>query len=373
MQDALPEQPAEPRIPSEGKLVIHRDGVDVSFEYLLDPDSVPMIRASCPLPTSLGSDALPVLPAMSFRKETPADVRAKRWGLSSELQVDDPEFDERIYIECNASARAPKLILANPQVRGGIASLLAAGYDEFALRDHGYALVSTWLVDSRPFGPAQIEQTVAAFVEIVAGLPPFRTVPVERKIEHGAVVTMLAWGSALGALVLSTFAKQHWQPVGGGLFSLMVGVSVLLFLAHLAGLWVSLRGRFRARSWLIWAASSGLMLAPFGGRAAVMALNGGFDPSSVSYTLPLVDKRVESTEDSNTFYVQFADVPGATPARVEIEVERDLFVKAGPGVLYQLELGEGTLGTPWLRDLQLAPVEPALPTATPGGLVGSPQ
>ena len=334
-------------------IAISRDGVEYVFEYVSNSEGPAKILASRSISTTKNADSLRELPAMTLREENDRDRLGKSLGLNLELQTGDERFDAGVYIECDEPSATA--MLSSPEVRAGVIGLLGTGYDHVAFRLGGHALVASRTEGVREFNPRVVEDTIRHLAQVADALPPFWSVPVERSMTRGGKAVIASSLVASVALVAAIFSESRWDPLDGGLNGSTLVLSLFVFVAEVALVWALVRRRSLALRYFSWAAAAGLLLAPSLSRAALVACNGAGDEAITTYSRPLEHKHVSQGDDSTTYYLHFGAVPGMKDSSAVISVSRERFVYAAPGDVYQLTVGAGRLGVPWLVELQLAP------------------
>lgn len=218
-------------------------------------------------------------PAVTLRSETDVDKRGKEKGINVEIQLGDPEFDPRVYIETDAYDGAVRALLAAPWVRRAAATLLfqclVASVD-FGPR--GVAVhVSTGHGD-----PIRVERVL----EILAPLHVLRAAPyvplaeqarrrTEQPIGLFAVTALL---SLIAACVVAPlcWADSLLLPLYG------LGVGLGAFVLLWGALRLGVRGHSRAYRHYLWTFWLALATCVFTGPTLALFVNVAFDEGSVT-------------------------------------------------------------------------------------------
>ncbi len=335
-----------------GGFLIEHEGVAYRFRHIDDSDGPSRILVDRPILETPTSGALPELPAMAFREENDRDRLGKQLRLNRELQTGDGLFDARIYIEADVPDRIGQRVLSAPELRKGVTGLLALGYRRVALREQQCSLVAIWQVGAAPFHRRTVTETVERLAAIADNLPPCRKVPIGSPMSFSAKIAAAAWGLAGLCLAVFLFADGRWEPLGGGLDALTMRLGMLLLVVTLAVLWGLVRGHSRALRHLTWAAMAALIGAVCASRGALIIANGARDTDITSYDLVLDYKRMVKGEDSTSYYLYFPAIPGMAEDSLRLSVSSGVWEAANKGDRYQLTVGAGDLGTPWLVDLE---------------------
>lgn len=334
-----------------GALLLEREGVAYRFVYLANSEGPSHIRVSRPIEPGSGPGLLPELPVMNLREENDRDRLGKSLHLNRELQTGDALFDARIYIECDDRGGAARRMLSSPALRKGVTGLLALGFSHVGFRMHSQALVTSWTVGSRAFDRSVVEGAVQRLAQIGESLPAFRKVPTSAPVSPGGWIALGSWGLAAVAMIFFFIADERWPALGSGLDQLTVMIAVVMFFLQLGVLWLLIKGHSRALRHLFWAMLSGFLLTPCLSRGGLLTANGSGDTALTTYERPLQHKRKVEGEDSTSYYFYFEPVPGVSDSSMKIPVSSGRYRSTSVGDVWQLTVGAGQLGTPWLLEM----------------------
>ena len=164
------------------------------------------------------------------------------------------------------------------------------------------------------------------------------------------IITIVLFG--LSAL----YATSKWDTLGNDLNGMIGRGSLCLVGAHVVLSWLLVRGSSQALRNLSLSNLLALMAIPSFLTAALYSANGIGDREVLDYTRALEHKRISESDDSTTYYyLYFATVPGVKGSSFSVSVSSEEFRQAEVGDLYELSVGPGNLGAPWLRQLTRKP------------------
>lgn len=165
----------------------------VTLSYSLNSGTVDGLEFSIGIATT---------PSITLRGETYTDRKGKDRGLNREVQVGDPAFDDRVYIECDSTDEGVLRVL-RPEVRAAILALFDLSISEIQLSDRR-ASFSIATSDSHDiFEPAHIER----FLDASRGLsfiPPTRDVPADNTGGGVGALIVLATIVAVPAMIATS-------------------------------------------------------------------------------------------------------------------------------------------------------------------------
>ncbi len=215
-------------------------------------------------------------PEVTLRTETDVDRRGKDKGINLEIQLGDPQFDPRVYIETDAYDQAVRALLSSPWIRAAVLALL------------GHCLVS-----SIEFGPRGVSVHVhlgtgssirpERVLEILPPLHVLRGAPFvplvdrpRRRTEWSIGMSAAACGVGLLAFIL---ALPTCAPSSIVLPLLGAGAGLGAFVLAWVGLRLGVRGHSRAYRHYVAAAILSLFACLLWGPALAMFVNVAFDDS----------------------------------------------------------------------------------------------
>jgi hypothetical protein len=332
-----------------------QDGVSYGYRYISGGEGPSFIRLSREIKPSWVSGAALELPTMMLRQERDRDRFGKSIHLNKELQTGDPLFDARVYIECDSRGSAAARMLKNPEVRKGVTGLLALGFKQLYFRKHGHAMVVTWQIGPKSLTKDLLDEAMRRMTQIVDGLPPFRRVPT--KTQHSAGTRLVLFYMAMTCIVVlgMMYVLAEWSPLGNGLQPMILNLSLCLFAAQALVTWLVVKGSSSALRAMIQGNLISLAMAPMLCTALIIGANGIGDTEVIYYSRALDHKRISESDDSKTHYLYFASIQGVKGSSFSIKVSSTEYHQARVGDMYDLTVGAGNLGTPWLRQLVRQP------------------
>lgn len=215
-------------------------------------------------------------PEVTLRDETDVDRRGKEKGINLEIQLGDPQFDPRVYIETDAYDQAVRALLASPWIRSAVLALLKhcmASRVEFGPRG---VSVHVHLGTGSPIQPERVLEILPP-LHVLRGAPfvPLVDRP-RRRTEWSIGMSAVACGVGLVAfiLVLPTCA-----PSSIALPFLGAGAGLGAFVLAWLGLRLGVRGHSRAYRHYVVAVILSLFACLFWGPVLAMFANVAFDDS----------------------------------------------------------------------------------------------
>jgi hypothetical protein len=103
---------------------------------------------------------------ITLTRESEADRKAKRTGVSHELQTGDAAFDELVYVTTDSADALVQAVLGS-EVRGAACALLRAGFHEIIIDDEGARITAS----CRGSCSADADAIARAFATIVSHVP----------------------------------------------------------------------------------------------------------------------------------------------------------------------------------------------------------
>lgn len=291
------------------------------------------------------------LPRLLLRHEVSSDRSAKRWRLVREVQLGDPAFDDRVFIDARLPDEVVRHLLGKTETRAAVLRALEVAHeirlDESGLEVH-YAC-----------GSDPDLERVKAVVESAAALARALPHDATRFAAPAPIVDRLAVPAIVGAsvgcvalTVAAVMADALWAPADGWTaVALGGGVSIVLWLPAVLALAGLLWGRSDALRAIPAAAIVSLVLFAPLGPALVLGLNGALDGAPArDYVLPVQTSHVGESDGDPYVSATFADFrdPEGT---ITLRFEGDR--AAAPGARVALRVHDGALGLPWIESASL--------------------
>ncbi len=281
-------------------------------------------------------------PLIELRPETSTDREYKRQRLVREVQLGDPAFDRRVFIDNRCTDAEVKRLLSFAEPRAAVLRLLNAGIGPIGISSRQ---VSVNLRAGSVGGELDVEQVVLDLVTIARGGPPEATL----KTVRGETLVASLLGIAVGLTCLFFFAVStcHGVPMP----FLGLGLATGALTAALS--WWPMRrlvggdsasGSRRALAVGLLALAAGL--AP---TTALTAINVGFDDSPAKRVTGHVSSITTSTgykgrSASRSISVTWSD--GSQSLRAFDE-------QVKVGTRCSEDRHEGALGQPWGENLRV--------------------
>lgn len=144
--------------------------------------------------------------SIKLRRETRADREGKTRGIAREVQLDEQEFDDAVYVDATASDAEVRRIFATPSRRSAVLALLAAGA---TLELTHEAVTATWprLGSIEPFGPEQVKQSIRHVLTLAGAGGPRERGPWRR----GGWLQVLSGLSVFATPVYLLFVLLGWD------------------------------------------------------------------------------------------------------------------------------------------------------------------
>lgn len=291
------------------------------------------------------------LPRLLLRHEVSSDRSAKRWRLVREVQLGDPAFDDRVFIDTRLPDDTARHLLGRSDTRAAVLGVLAVAheirFDESGLEVH-------YVCGNDPdLGRA------CAVVEAAAALA--RTVPSDAArfgsgpswLDRLAVLAVV--GSVAGCVafaLLAALADVAWAPVDGWTAGAMgAGASVIAWLPLALVLVALVWGRSDAlRAIPLVLVLSAVFCAPLG-PALVLGINGALDRAPArDYVLAVRASYAGESDGDPYVSATFADFRDPSDT-ITLRFEGDH--AAAPGARVALRVHDGALGLPWIESASL--------------------
>jgi hypothetical protein len=110
---------------------------------------------------------MPGLASVALEPEGDFARLGKRLGLSTEIQLDDPEFDPHVYIETEVDEAVVRAYFAEKNARAAVAEIVGGG-DDVHLTSEG---VHAWLRTEHGFDVDRVVAVVRALIRFASALP----------------------------------------------------------------------------------------------------------------------------------------------------------------------------------------------------------
>lgn len=290
----------------------------------------------------------PRLPPLVLRRETTRDRLGKALRINREWQLDDPSFDDHVYVETEARDDEVAHVLTAPGVRDAVQHLLARGASRVAFADVLGPVVAQWKgsKDAELFGPGGVAGAARQVSQLARAVPAVASVEPARGLAKGsgwiianaAVLGVGIAAMAVGHLMFPTFDRA------------LDGVSILLGLAMALVMTVStliaVRGTataLRSWGWSMLLALIGFSLLAMG---TARTINGAFSAPPKTKVVQVLDRRVNTGGKSNSYHVTLAPF-GRFDQPLSLRVSSSEYQRMTPKERIRIRVGAGALGHPW--------------------------
>jgi len=301
---------------------------------------------------SQGEAPLSHPPRVRLRREHRRDRIGKKLHLNRELQLDDPAFDEAVYIESDDDEALLRRVLVSRPLRQSVLSLLASGCDHLALSgDHG-PLELRWSgsQERNPFGDAQLDQVMADLDRVAAELPAFAQAQPVTGWPRGARELGLTIGAGFTGMALFAIGVYAYPPLEMSQLAasaIPIGIAVALLVVLMV--FFRVRGTSRALRMLGWTAGLGLITWPFFTAGAFMALNGALDSPPVRRNVFVVRTYTHQSKGGPQHYAELRPWPPHEEIEIPLTSGESHRVTIGPRIIL---VGQGALGVAWYAGLE---------------------
>ncbi|MEI8176004.1 MAG: hypothetical protein WCG78_03970 [Candidatus Omnitrophota bacterium] len=239
--------------------------------------------------------------------ETEFDRKAKRIGISAEVQTDDLAFDERYYITSDTVDFA-KAYFQSAEKREGIRKLYGLCYN--GVKHNGKTIEAIWTgFNKSSLDAVLIRQTAAILLELSNGIPDYFAdaevfgVP---RARFGAIAAYIISSASLVAGVAALIWGIAYPVLDGGvLFSRSLVLSVPAITLYYLIVFLVIRGRSSAHRDLVRIAFLTVIGFVLFGFSGSLVINGARDTgrSSVHSTI-VTGTYVTHSKNSTTYHVQ---------------------------------------------------------------------
>ena len=325
------------------------DGVQYTYYYHPGSRNSPSyfrIRIPC---SSVGSFKLSL--------ENPLDRFFKRFGLSTEIQAGNPEFDERFYITTNDIAWT-RMVLNDGSKQRAALRIADSGFNE--IHASGKILTAT----CRPFRikdqvtKEMIEDTAAQLLEMSKELPPAGSVPSTTADPNWKLKRALIFAVAVGAPllggVLMALGIVRYRPMDfGPLFLSTLKYSLPIMVGFLVISILSLRGRASSHKEFLGVLIIVILGFPLCGAGLGVFLNGYLDRSAERYNdTEVIGRTISRSDDSTTYYAVVRS--WRRPGSEKIRVSRSDYNRLRPNSSEMTVVTRaGNYGFEWIRAIEI--------------------
>lgn len=294
-------------------------------------------------------------PKVTLRPETDADREAKRRGTSRELQLDDAEFDPRVYVESDASDDTLREMLESADVRAAAVAILDARCPEISFSAGGITLALKG--DNEPESPAFEPTRLRAIVEnarVLAAAARLRDSETASRRPRRLIVLALVGVLLCAGYVGCLLAMSQWLPLSAWLLAVGVGAGLVLWLALRPLLRLAVRGRSDSHARYRWAQGAALIGCVELGLASSVFVNGAFGKNLHELRGRIASVEGHDEEDSSAEAKVVWEEGSETTETILETTER-----AVVGGEVVMPVGDGALGFKWKQSrARLATIAP---------------
>lgn len=332
--------------------------VELEFNNSNDEEQITGFKLGVPLPTES---------LFKFELEGMFDGFCKSWGLCTEYQTGDQNFDQKIFIACDHPVLQQRLA-QHAQSREVILQLLGRRHFRKIWSD-GEVLWTSKSSDKAP-----TEEEIALQVKLAAGLMPVCLDALKQKppyFKRFLLIETLVWslfGYAASLLLEHRFNHQdyHLNYLDllwyGSLLGLLLWLSLMLLIRKIMGK-SSTGHTIVAESFFL------LMLSmPLCGIQLLSDLNRYADQDAAQQRISIITVAIHHKSRGkgagiisprDTYFLELINPPGpyAADMPARIEVTEELYRSSGQGRQLLLRIKPGFLGLPWYEKMTVYPAD----------------
>lgn len=303
------------------------------------------------------------LPRIHARRETSLDRVGKRIGLNREVEVGDPGFDARVYLETDETDALVQKALEAPKTRAALEVLLG-GEHPYAHVGPGAVAVRLGRGDGTPPGREDVDQSLealGAFADAAPAVDAADIPPPGRKPGDVMLVGTLA------AFVVSLFA-MYALPIGYVDYrSPLLPRDQHTALAWTSGAWFLLvpitwfwvRGHSRSFRNFLGVVLLGFFPLVVLGTEALFLMNALLDRGvAAEHEVPVTRRRSSARKSDHRYlYIPWWQAPGG---ELELEVSAATFRGLHDGDVVSVRARTGAFGWPWAENIRRVRSAPSL-------------
>jgi len=285
-----------------------------------------------------------------LRLETRLDRTGKSLRINRETQTGDAEFDERIYVESEATDALVLAALADPITRASVLRCLTLGCASLTLDDAGDLGAELPLTSEDLLAPDSLTALLDTLGAAAEAIPPLQG-PGHNRTFAG----LLPVFTVLGAIVswpLFYLVDWLWEPIGSDLYATAFLGGVALWVVSLPLLVWILRGRSVSLRDLVTCAVSLAIGLPLGGADLLLIFNGVLDTSTPVAHETQVKRLRHTTGKNSSYHVTLVSWhPGEET--IELKIGSSVYSRLAERQALTVTTRRGFLG--WERITEIAP------------------
>ena len=320
------------------------------------PRAQPQVKTGVHVPTSgpFRGDLRPRItsPApLTLRLETRVDRAGKSLRINRETQTGDAVFDERIYLESEATDDLVLAVLADPSVRANVISCLTLGAASLTLDAEGNLGIDFPLPSEDAAAPARLALLLDTLAAAAEAIPPLQGEP--RRRTFAGRLSIVAVLGTLVSWPLYYLVNWLWEPIGNDLYASAALGGLALWIVTLPVLYFVLRGRAVSLRELLTSAIALAIGFPLGGADLLLTLNGALDTSRPEPHATQVTRLRSSSGKGSSYHVTVVSWHPGEEA-IEIKISSALYSTLSRGQQLTVTTRQGFLG--WERMTSMVPV-----------------
>jgi len=300
---------------------------------------------------------------VNLSRETGADRRGKRLGISREHQTGDPTFDDEVYVDSNAPDGLLRHILASAELRRAVLSLFevyTGTIELFPVIHRRSLIVITLRKPTRAvLDPERLGTMVDALGAIAAGLPYDGVNPKTENrpscfgcIGIALLLCIVVFTGALAFIVLLVLAFSGWDIVGHGHLLIGAGAGLLLWLVLVFVSYAFVKGRSSSHRTFGCLATCLLPLGVLGGMAGLNAINCALDESpDIEQHVEVLSKQTRAGR-STTYFARIESWREGEDER-SLRIPRRVYEQIEQGSVLVVHVHEGVLGWEWISSISI--------------------
>jgi hypothetical protein len=287
---------------------------------------------------------------LTLRLETKLDRTGKSLRINRETQTGDAVFDERVYVESEATDALVLAALASPITRENALKCLESGCASLTLDDAGDLGAELPLTREELLAPERLTALLDTLGAAAEAIPPLRGSGHHRTLA-GVLPTLAVTGTFL-SWPLFYLADWLWEPIDYDLYPTAALGGAALWVVSLPFLVWILRGRSVSLRNLVTCVVSLAIGLPLGGTDLLLIVNGALDTSTPVAHETQVKRLHRTTGKHSTYHVTVASWrPGEETTKIPIGSSLHATLTVGEAVTVTTR--RGFLG--WERMTALVP------------------
>ena len=246
---------------------------------------------------------------MNFSREGAIHTISKKIGLTSELQTNDKEFDELIFVD-SRFVKPVQMYLCDSDVRRRLIQMFRScdTLSEISFDSNEVVLLLSPCPPAEKIGDLT-KELLANICELIKKIPVSANVPGLKEnsslLPEISIITLFAIYIISGITMLAIGVSKY-NPLFGtiylyGIFNGLISLMVLLFIAY-----QFIRGKSYSHKIFLGLTIAGMFGAMFFGMGSLVFTNGYFDSSQpVKHNTKITDKYSSRSKNSTSYFIKY--------------------------------------------------------------------